>query len=124
LSEIPPALVEDASLRRGPDRLPPPKAVQPDRAARPFGAPTGTRIQPTDIPGVKRGATAFVPSAARAEPAQSLFQPGDRVRHGRLGEGVVSALRGAGRDAIVVIKFIDGSEKSFKADVAPIIKIG
>ncbi|NLG26046.1 MAG: ATP-binding domain-containing protein, partial [Clostridiales bacterium] len=58
LSEIPANLVEDASLRRGPDRLPPARAVAPTRAA----SPAVTRIQPMDIPGVKRGAAAFVPS--------------------------------------------------------------
>ena len=53
------------------------------------------------------------------------LKPGDRVRHGKYGEGVVTSLTGEGRDARMSIRFDrDGSEKVFSPDLAPVIKIG
>jgi len=79
---------------------------------------------PINIPGVSKGAQNFVGSQARRMSTVSLFKAGDRVRHGKYGEGIVLSVRGEGRDARMTIRFNDGSERTFVPDLAPVIKIG
>jgi DNA helicase-2/ATP-dependent DNA helicase PcrA len=78
-----------------------------------------------NIPGVTKGTQAFVGSQARKNVSVSLFKKGDRVRHSKYGEGIVTFIAGEGRDARMTIRFDkDGSEKMFAPDLAPVIKIG
>ena len=74
-----------------------------------------------NIPGVAKGFSSFSGRAGAAE-NHTLFSPGDRVRHARFGEGVVTATGGEGRGAHITIRFADGSEKTFNADIAPVVK--
>ena len=115
LDEIPQRLLEDASIARRPQaRLSTPQAAQSfgARNARPAPPVQGKGL---NIPGVVKGAQAFA-----GKPAL-LFREGDRVRHARFGEGVVRALADGGRR--VVIRFDDGSERTFSAELAPVVRI-
>ena len=102
-------------------------------AAGRFGAPAAqVRPQPSfsgnqagkaglNIPGVAKGFSSFSGKSGAAE-NHTLFSPGDRVRHARFGEGVVTATGGEGRGAHITIRFADGAEKTFNADIAPVVK--
>jgi len=46
---------------------------------------------------------------------------GDSVRHGTLGEGVVTGIEPGG---VVMVRFADGSERRLMLDYAPLEKIG
>jgi DNA helicase-2/ATP-dependent DNA helicase PcrA len=46
---------------------------------------------------------------------------GDSVRHGTLGEGVVTGIEPGG---VVIVRFADGSERRLMLDYAPLEKIG
>ena len=45
---------------------------------------------------------------------------GDAVRHGTLGEGIVTAIEPGG---VVVVRFADGSERRLMLDYAPLEKV-
>ena len=51
-----------------------------------------------------------------------LFKRGDRVRHSRFGEGTVLLLYD--NDKRMTIRFDDGTEKTFAAELAPVVRIG
>ncbi len=128
VDEIPPRLLGGGRAKRQePERLSRPSG----RAERPGFEPRhksawGHPAEPAEkkptalgIPGLSRG---FVPSQARSlEPVQ-LFHPGDRVLHRVFGHGVVDEVRGAGRDAKLVITFDERGQKIFPADTAPVVK--
>ena len=40
-----------------------------------------------------------------------LLQPGDRIRHGRFGEGVVLDVEGEGENAIATVRFTEGVKR-------------
>jgi DNA helicase-2/ATP-dependent DNA helicase PcrA len=68
---------------------------------RDYGAPAASSVQPR----------ADVPS----------FATGDSVRHGSLGEGVVTRIEA---DGVVVVRFADdGSERRLMLDYAPLEKL-
>ena len=46
--------------------------------------------------------------------------PGDSVRHGTLGEGVVTQIEAGG---VVTVRFADGSERRLMLDYAPLERI-
>jgi DNA helicase-2/ATP-dependent DNA helicase PcrA len=46
---------------------------------------------------------------------------GDSVRHGTLGEGVVTGIEAGG---VVTVRFADGSERRLMLDYAPLEKVG
>ncbi|MEG0934881.1 MAG: DNA helicase PcrA [Clostridia bacterium] len=71
------------------------------------------------IPGVGKG---FAPHTG-AQQAPRLFDVGDRVTHRLFGAGTISEIRGAGRDARLVIAFDERGEKIFPADTAPVVKV-
>ena len=76
-----------------------------------------------NIPGVQKG---FVGSAARtAAPnaMQNLYQPGDRVRHLKFGEGCVVSVAGSGAAARIKIEFTAYGVKEFALSVVPIVKL-
>jgi len=126
LGEIAPDLIEGENQRRDAVRLPPPKSSSGFGERAPSATKSvsiGSRTDPLNIPGVTRGAQGFVPSKARLNEAPSLFQAGDRVRHGRFGEGEVVEVSGSGREAKLTIEFDKGGRKQFLADLAPVIKV-
>ncbi len=88
------------------------------------GAPRpGMSVGLDRIPGVQKG---FVSSPARAMAAsamQTLYQPGDRVRHLKFGEGNVVAVTGSGANARIKIEFTAYGVKEFALPVAPIVKL-
>ena len=134
LDEIPARLMDNLNQSRQAERrMPPPRTgnayggygARPAAPAAERKLPPAGGKGPINIPGVTRGAQAFVGSQARKMTGAALFKPGDRVRHGKYGEGVVTSLTGEGRDARMSIRFDrDGSEKVFSPDLAPVIKIG
>jgi hypothetical protein len=116
-------------MRQSPERLSRPmgRSEQPayeSRPQNPWRQSAPAAKKPTlpglsGIPGLSKG---FVPSQARnLEPVQ-LFHPGDRVLHRVFGHGTVDEIRGAGRDAKLVITFDDRGQKIFPADTAPVVK--
>ncbi len=99
-------------------------AATKSAASQPVQAASGGKGV-VNIPGVVKGAQAFVGSQARKSASVMLFKKGDRVKHSKYGEGVVTSVQGEGRDARMTIRFDrDGSEKMFAPDLAPVIKIG
>jgi len=92
-----------------------PRRPAPQR--RPVPVPAGAKG--LSIPGVARGAQAFG-GAAGAKQA-GLFRRGDRVRHSRFGEGTVLMLFDG--DKRMTIRFDDGTEKTFAAELAPVVRI-
>ena len=87
-----------------------------------FGGGAGLGRNPLDIPGVKRGFGGLPPERPAAS-APSLFEVGDRVKHQRFGAGTVTGLSGEGRALRMTIRFDGGEEKTFTADLAPVIKL-
>lgn len=61
-------------------------------------------------------------TAAPTQPKKdtSKFAVGTRVRHARFGEGVVTAMRGAGGNVIVTVKFEQAGNKDLAAALAPL----
>jgi len=136
LDEIPSRLIENVNQSRQAERRMPPArqggyqgggyaSARTPSATSAGRVPMAGSRNPLNIPGVSRGAQAFVGSQARKMSSAALFKAGDRVRHGKYGEGVVVSVSGEGRDARMSIRFDkDGSEKVFSPDLAPVIKIG
>ncbi|MDR5695690.1 MAG: DNA helicase PcrA [Armatimonadota bacterium] len=61
------------------------------------------------IRGVEAG---WKPSPARAPDNRAIpLQPGDRIRHGRFGEGIVLDVEGEGANAIATIRFSEGVKR-------------
>ena len=137
LDEVPRRLIEDANIARRPQtRLSSPQAASgfdgarrpaPQRSARPepVKVPAGAKgleipgvSKGFGIPGVQKGAQAFGQNADK--PAQ-LFKRGDRVRHSRFGEGTVLLLYDG--DKRMTIRFDDGTEKTFAAELAPVVRV-
>ncbi len=135
LDEIPQRLIDNLNQMRQSERRMPPA-----RTGSAYGGGYGGRTAPPaperrlppaggkgpiNIPGVVKGSQAFVGSQARRMTGAALFKEGDRVRHGKYGEGIVTSINGEGREARMTIRFDrDGSEKVFAPDLAPVIKIG
>ncbi|MDO5378191.1 MAG: 3'-5' exonuclease [Clostridia bacterium] len=68
----------------------------------------------------------IVRSAAENYAKPSIYAPGDRVQHGKFGEGSVIRVRGEGSDARVMVRFDDTrvGVKELAVAIAPLIKIG
>lgn len=133
LDEIPARLIENLNQTRQQERRMPPArqgggyaAARPSTTSSYAARKAAGNRNPLDIPGVGKGRQAFVGSrAAKQVSGAALFETGDRVRHGKYGDGVVTSLSGEGRDARMSIRFDrDGTEKVFSPDLAPVIKIG
>lgn len=86
------------------------------------------------VAGVQRGMSRAEPgkgqkivrSAAETYARPSIYAPGDRVQHGKFGEGSVIRVRGEGSDARVMVRFDDTrvGVKELAVAIAPLIKIG
>ncbi|MBR6767633.1 MAG: DNA helicase PcrA [Clostridia bacterium] len=138
VSEIPQRLIMDGASRSEPRRMPP--AGQNGswaQRANPYGAPgksapaqaqwsmtanTGSVPQSgggLNIPGIQKGAGVM---RYAAKPA-AVFRVGDRVRHKVFGTGKITDVTGTGEAQRVKVKFNDGSERSFNAGIAPIVRL-
>lgn len=87
------------------------------------GMRPGGALKGLNIPGVQKG---FVQSPARnlsASAMQALYQPGDRVRHLKFGEGTVLEVTGSGSSSRIKIEFTAYGVKEFALPVAPIVKV-
>lgn len=136
LDEIPERLLIDeaAVIRSGFDARAPQQrpAARPGYGNRPqqrpearpgMGVGTSASIGGLNIPGVQKG---FVGSAARSTASnamQTLYKPGDRVRHLKFGEGQVVSVSGNGAQTRIKINFTAYGEKEFVLSVAPIVKL-
>ena len=76
-----------------------------------------------EIPGVSKG---FVPSKAREATSgalQSLFRPGERINHPKLGKGTVEEITGSGKDIRIHISFDQAGRKELALASAPIVRL-
>ena len=137
VGEIPQRLIMDGTGRMDARRVPPPSA---GRGESRWGAPPhagyDSRPQPASggktstgsaeldrklgIAGVQKG---FGTNVRAATPPVG-FKVGEKVRHRVFGSGVITAVTGEGNAQRVRIRFGDGSERSFSAGAAPIVKLG
>ena len=83
------------------------------RTPAPTPNPNGVKL---NIPGVQKGFNA--PAAGI-----SVFHRGDAVRHRNFGSGTVQEVTGTGAQQKVRILFEDGTERTFSATAAPIMKV-
>ena len=136
VAEIPQRLIVDGANRADARRVPPPALrgwTQPVRS--PYndryqsGASAGPKLstgsadldRKLGIAGVQKGFSAS-PKPVVTAPA-AVFRVGDAVRHRVFGAGTVTALSGQGVDQRVKIRFANGSERTFSAAAAPIVKV-
>ena len=122
LDEIPARVLERgrAGARQSVRAVPPPMRA----AAQHKAAPAWTAPKPggaLGIPGVSKG---FVPSQARGTQPAAIFQVGDQVMHRVFRRGEIIEVSGSGDAQRVRVRFEDGQEKLFAANVAPIVKVG
>ncbi len=119
LEEIPKRLVKDEAAAR--DRAF--RDLTPARAPQPTAGKTPLRPgDPLSIPGVQKGFAAS-PARVMAAQAKPQFKVGDRVIHRKFGEGIVTAITGAGLAGRIRIEFIALGEKEFALSLAPIAKL-
>ena len=136
VTEIPQRLIIDGATRADARRVPPPAQrgwAQPPRS--PYsgrwssGAPAaGPKLstgsaeldRKLGIAGVQKGFSAPPKPVVTAPVA---FRVGDAVRHRVFGPGTVTALSGQGVDQRVKIRFANGSERTFSAAAAPIVRV-
>ncbi|MBQ3425203.1 MAG: UvrD-helicase domain-containing protein [Clostridia bacterium] len=132
VSEIPQRLIAEGLGDMGTRRVPPPShsAQRWDQTARsPYSprwqAPEGGGPEgPGGVPGVKKGGFNWnngVSSAGAGKPA-TVFHVGDAVYHRIFGKGQIVDLTGEGAKQRVKIRFVNGSERTFSAAAAPIVK--
>ena len=144
VSEIPQRLIQDGTSRSEPRRMPPagqsgswaqranpaygqgrsaPASAQWSMSANGYQAPAQPARQASggglNIPGIQKGASAM---RYGAKPA-AVFREGDRVRHKVFGNGKIIEVTGAGEAQRVKVRFNDGSERSFNAGIAPIVRL-
>ena len=139
VTEIPQRLIVDGMGSTQPRRVPPPSAgggwSQPTRS--PYnarwqggGATTGSAEldKKLGIAGVQKGATSGGfnwngGAQTRVTAAAALFRVGDAVHHRVFGRGEVTGLTGQGAEQRVKIRFANGTERTFSAVAAPIVKV-
>ena len=93
-----------------------------EESFRTFGAGSTPVSTPrTNSAPVKRFGNAGVTSAPQ-QPRKdtSGFAVGVRVRHARFGEGIITAMRGAGGNVIISVKFDKAGNKDLAAALAPL----
>ena len=134
VSEIPQRLIMDGMARTAPRRVPAPSHQRTEMPAWAGGSrrasagqgegPAGKVRQGIgggsglNIPGVQRGGI-----QRRASGPVAIFHVGDAVRHRVFGNGTVLELTGAGETQRLRIRFANGSERTFSANAAPIVKL-
>lgn len=94
-----------------------------ENAFRTFGAGNAPKrdVRPSDSAPVVRfgnAGTTVAPQQPRKD--TSGFAVGVRVRHARFGDGVVTAMRGAGSNVIITVKFEKAGNKDLAAALAPL----
>lgn len=139
VSEIPPRLIMDGASRSEPRRMSPAgqNGAWAQRANPAYGqnrsAPAtaqwstnasgysgaGQPVGGVNVPGIQKGMSAM---RYGAKPA-AVFRVGDRVRHKVFGNGKIVDVTGAGEAQRVKVRFNDGSERSFNAGIAPIVRL-
>ncbi len=142
VTEIPQRLIVDGMGRTDTRRVPPPTQrggwAQPTRSpynsqfrSGPTGGGQTTGSAELDrklgIAGVQKGSSGGFnwdrgPQPRVTKPA-AVFRPGDAVHHRVFGRGEVVALSGQGAEQRVKIRFANGSERTFSAVAAPIVKV-
>ena len=139
VTEIPPRLIADGMGRMDARRVPPPtqggwspRAPYGGRGASGFGNRATTGSADLDrrlgIAGVQKGASESLPrwnagATTRVTRPAAVFRVGDSVHHRVFGPGTVVALTGQGAEQRVKIRFVNGSERTFSAVAAPIVKV-
>ena len=142
VTEIPTRLIIEGAARMQPRRMP---SATPNRAEAGYGhgrvnqgirsaadynpAGVGPRVSTGSaeldaklgIPGVQKGMGGG--SAMRYAKPAAVFRLGDRVRHRVFGTGDIVAVTGAGAEQRVKIRFANGTERTFAANAAPIVKL-
>lgn len=96
------------------------------RESEPTPAHRGAAGASGNIVGVQKGFSGLQSNhSPYAAPRQGLklFKAGDRVIHGVFGRGEIVEVIGEGSDQKVIVKFANGAQKRFSANVAPIKKI-
>lgn len=96
------------------------------RESEPTPAHRGAAGASGNIAGVQKGFSGLQSNhSPYAAPRQGLklFKAGDRVIHGVFGRGEIVEVIGEGSDQKVIVKFANGAQKRFSANVAPIKKI-
>jgi DNA helicase-2/ATP-dependent DNA helicase PcrA len=136
VTEIPQRLIVEGMGSTQPRRVPPPSTGgwnQPTRS--PYNArwqqgsgATSTGSAELDrklgIAGVQKGSFNWNSGGqTRVAAAVALFKVGDAVHHRVFGRGEVTALTGQGAEQRVKIRFANGSERTFSAVAAPIVKV-
>ena len=135
VTEIPQRLIVDGMGRMDARRVPPPTSGSPGWAQAPR-SPYNSRYQgggrsstgsaeldkKLGIAGVQRGFTAH-PAPVRVAAPAAIFRVGDAVYHRVFGKGEVTDLTGQGAQQRVKIRFANGSERTFSANAAPIVKV-
>ncbi len=144
VTEIPQRLIVDGMGRMEARRVPPPTPGGWSPSARSpynarsqgqprggFGNKTSTGSAELDrklgLTGAPKGGEALPrwnasPQTRLSKPA-AVFRVGDSVHHRVFGKGEVVALTGQGAEQRVKIRFINGTERTFSAVAAPIVKV-
>ena len=141
VTEIPQRLIVDGMGKQDMRRVPPPTQGggwnQPTRSpynsryqSGGFGNRNSTGSADLDrklgLAGASKGASlpswSAKPAARTANPAPA-FKEGDAVYHRVFGKGTVAGLTGQGAEQRVKIRFVNGSERTFSAVAAPIVKV-
>ena len=137
VTEIPQRLIVDGMGSAQARRVPPPSQggwSQPGRS--PYGprwqggATTGSAEldRKLGVPGAQKGAASGgfnwnAGAQTRVAGPAALFRVGDAVHHRVFGRGEVTALTGQGAEQRVKIRFANGSERTFSAVAAPIVRV-
>ena len=89
--------------------------------SQPMGAGRSAMLGGVTIPGVQKGFVGSAAGSVASSALEKLYQPGDRVRHLKFGEGTVESInKEKGR---IRINFANFGAKEFALAVAPIIKL-
>ena len=100
------------------------QSVPSDNARSTQGAqelPTfGSGSRPAASAGVRFGNAGKTAAPTQPRKDTSRFAVGTRVRHARFGDGVITAMRGAGGNIIVTVRFEQAGNKDLAAALAPL----
>lgn len=138
VAEIPSRLIVEGAARTQPRRVPTPAhggygggrvnaGIRGAAGYNPAGAAPRASTGSAEldaklgISGVQKGMRGASP--ARPAISAASFRVGDRVRHRVFGSGEIVEVSGAGAAQRVRIRFANGSERTFAAGAAPIVKL-
>ena len=133
VTEIPQRLIVDGMGASDARRVPPPAKGGWGQSVRsPYNSryQAGAADRKPGIPGVQKGMSPAGGfnwnggAQTRVSKPAAVFRPGDAVHHRVFGRGTVVELTGQGAEQRVKIRFENGSERTFSAVSAPIVKVG